>query len=64
MLQACDLEPTDSRGVYKNINLDMRQYKNLRMFLHAEAQEGANLDMVKWLVLLEWVMILRIIIIK
>jgi cell surface protein SprA len=44
VLQACDLEPTDSRGVFKNINVDMRQYKKLRMFLHAEAQEGSTLD--------------------
>lgn len=43
VLQACELEPEDSRGVFKNINVDMRQYKNLRMFLHAEAQEGATL---------------------
>ncbi|WP_405573712.1 cell surface protein SprA [Winogradskyella sp. Asnod2-B02-A] len=44
VLQACELEPTDSRGVYKNISVDMRQYKNLRMFIHAEAQDGAQLD--------------------
>ena len=44
VLQACDLVPTDSRGVFKNINIDMRQYKKLRMFLHAEAQEGARLE--------------------
>tara|TARA_R110002111_G_scaffold49691_2_gene87429 strand:- start:10771 stop:18090 length:7320 start_codon:yes stop_codon:yes gene_type:complete len=44
VLQVCDLEPTDSRGVFKNINVDMRQYKKLRMFLHAEAQEGSTLD--------------------
>lgn len=44
VLQACELEPEDSRGVFKNINVDMRQYKNLRMFLHAEAQEGQTLD--------------------
>lgn len=31
------LEPGDSRGVFKNVNVDMRQYKKLRMFLHAEA---------------------------
>jgi cell surface protein SprA len=30
------LEPNDSRAVFKNVNVDMRQYKNLRMFLHAE----------------------------
>ncbi|MBO6879837.1 cell surface protein SprA [Winogradskyella sp.] len=44
VLQACELEPEDSRGVFKNINVDMRQYKNLRMFLHVEAQEGQTLD--------------------
>ena len=44
VLQACELEPTDSRGVFKNINVDMRQYKKLRMFLHAEAQEGEILE--------------------
>ncbi|QYJ69384.1 T9SS outer membrane translocon Sov/SprA [Flavobacterium litorale] len=31
------LEPDDSRAVFKNVNVDMRQFKKLRMFLHAEA---------------------------
>jgi cell surface protein SprA len=31
------LEPGDSRAVFKNISVDMRQYKRLKMFLHAEA---------------------------
>ena len=31
------LEPLDSRAAYKSVNVDMRQYKKLRMFLHAEA---------------------------
>ena len=31
------LEPKDSRAVFKNVNVDMRQFKRLRMFLHAEA---------------------------
>ena len=44
VLQACELEPEDSKGVFKNINVDMRQYKKLRMFLHAEAQEGQTLQ--------------------
>jgi cell surface protein SprA len=30
------LEPEDSRAVFKNVNVDMRQYKKLRMFMHAE----------------------------
>lgn len=30
------LQPGDSRAVFKNVNVDMRQFKKLRMFLHAE----------------------------
>ncbi|WP_159021885.1 cell surface protein SprA [Formosa sp. L2A11] len=36
VLDVCGLEPEDSRGVYKSINLDMRQYNNIQMFVHAE----------------------------
>ena len=36
VLNACNLEPEDSRAVFKNINVDMRQFKRLRMFIHAE----------------------------
>ncbi len=35
-LRVNNLEGGDSRGVYKNFNIDMRQYKRLEMFLHAE----------------------------
>ena len=35
VVNACQLEPEDSRAVYKNINVDMRQFKKLRMFIHA-----------------------------
>ena len=31
-----NLEPEDARGVFKNINIDVRQYKKLKMFMHAE----------------------------
>lgn len=31
------LQPNDSRAVYKNFQIDMRQYENLEMFLHAES---------------------------
>ncbi|GLB51008.1 cell surface protein SprA [Neptunitalea chrysea] len=40
----CDLEPLDSRGVYKNVNVDFRQYKNLKMFLHAEEANNNPLE--------------------
>ncbi len=39
LLNVCNLESEDSRAVFKNINLDMRQYERLRMFLHAEDQD-------------------------
>ena len=31
-----NLQPEDSRGVYKNLNIDIRQYKRIKMFMHAE----------------------------
>lgn len=36
-LRVCGLEPQAARAVYKNFQIDMRQYKNLEMFLHAES---------------------------
>ncbi|WP_394368758.1 T9SS outer membrane translocon Sov/SprA [Galbibacter mesophilus] len=36
----CDLEPEDSRGVFKNVNIDIRQYKRIKMFVHAEQYEN------------------------
>ncbi|TDY10672.1 cell surface protein SprA [Meridianimaribacter flavus] len=44
VLNICNLEPTDSKGVFKNINVDMRQYKKLRMFMHAQDGESGTLD--------------------
>lgn len=35
--QVCNLEDGDSRAAYRNVNYDLRQYKRLRMFAHAEA---------------------------
>tara|TARA_R110000851_G_scaffold61343_4_gene140994 strand:- start:56534 stop:63808 length:7275 start_codon:yes stop_codon:yes gene_type:complete len=39
-LRVNGLEPGDGRGVYKNFNVDMRQYKNLEMFIHAESLQN------------------------
>ncbi|MDO5972439.1 cell surface protein SprA [Flavivirga aquimarina] len=44
VVNVCDLEPEDSRGVYKNVDIDMRQYKRLRMFIHAEEEGGGFPD--------------------
>ena len=35
-LQICNLAAGDARGVFKTINLDLRQYGTLSMFVHAE----------------------------
>jgi cell surface protein SprA len=39
-LRVCDLQPMDSRAVYKNVNVDMRQYEKIKMFIHAESISG------------------------
>lgn len=41
-LNVKNLEPKDSRGVYKNYQIDMRQYEKLEMFLHAESFPAPN----------------------
>ncbi|MCW0482681.1 cell surface protein SprA [Gaoshiqia sediminis] len=40
VLRATDLEQGDSRAAYKNIYLDFRQYKRLKLELHAEELDG------------------------
>ncbi|HEU4552767.1 MAG TPA: cell surface protein SprA [Chitinophaga sp.] len=39
-MQVCNLKDGDNRGVYKNLGLDMRQYKHLQMYIHAEAVDN------------------------
>ena len=39
-LQVENLEPGDAKAVYKNTMLDLRQYKHVQMFVHANALEG------------------------
>ncbi len=36
-LRTCCLKDGDSRACYKNVSLDVRSYKKLKMFVHAEA---------------------------
>ncbi len=40
-LKTCALQDGDARAVYKEVNVDMRQYTYLRMFLHAESILGS-----------------------
>ncbi len=39
-LQVCNLLDGDARAVYKNINLDMRNFKRIKLFVHAESKPG------------------------
>ncbi|MFK2819375.1 cell surface protein SprA [Flavobacteriaceae sp. LMIT009] len=44
VVNTCKLEPADSRAVFKNISVDMRQFKKLRMFIHAEDGTAVGLN--------------------
>lgn len=39
-MEVCNLRDGDARAAYRNVKFDMRQYKRLRMFAHAEALTG------------------------
>ena len=45
VLRAMNLSPHDARAVYKNTGYDMRQYKNLQMFVHAEQLRSIDPDL-------------------
>ena len=38
--QICGLPQGEGRGVFKTMNLDIRQYKRMQMFIHAESVQG------------------------
>ncbi len=41
-VQICGLQKGQARGVFKTMDLDMRQYGRLLMFIHAESVQGAQ----------------------
>ncbi len=41
VLKIQDLADGDARAAYKNSNLDIREYKRLKMFVHAESMDSA-----------------------
>ena len=43
VMKVVDLEDGNARAAYKKMNLDVRQYKKLRMFAHAEALKNRTL---------------------
>jgi cell surface protein SprA len=41
-LKVCNLDDGDARATYKNVDLDVRSYKKLKMYVHAEAQAAGT----------------------
>ncbi|HZH67216.1 MAG TPA: cell surface protein SprA, partial [Flavisolibacter sp.] len=44
-LKVCNLPKTESRGVFKSMNLDLRQYGRLSMFVHVETSNLPGTDL-------------------
>lgn len=44
LLKVMDLADGDARAAYRNIDMDIRQYKRLQMYVHAEEVEGCPLE--------------------
>ena len=40
--RVCNLQPMDARGIFKGVEIDLRQYEKLKMFLHAESIQGQS----------------------
>lgn len=38
-LQVCNLRDGDARGAFRNVSFDIRSYKKMRMFIHAESRD-------------------------
>ncbi|MCZ2130561.1 MAG: cell surface protein SprA [Bacteroidia bacterium] len=48
-LNYCNLAPDDARGAFKTMNLDIRNYKNLKMFVHAEGTDLKDNEMTAFI---------------
>lgn len=43
-MQVCDLDDGNAKGAFKSLGMDMRQFKNLKLFVHAE---GVDVSPIK-----------------
>lgn len=41
-LKVTNLEPNTTRAIYKNMSVDLRRFKNLKMFMHLQGDSGFN----------------------
>ena len=42
VMDVCGLKDGDSRAIYRNINLDIRNYNKIQMFVHGESNAGSE----------------------
>ncbi len=42
-VRVCDLDDGDARGIFKNVELDLRVLKKMKMFLHAENAKNCSI---------------------
>ena len=42
VLDVCGLKDGDSRAIYRNVNLDIRNYNKIQMFVHGESNPGSD----------------------
>ena len=43
-INVCNLKDGDARGIFKNLNLDIRLFKELKMFVHAEESNDDQIE--------------------
>ncbi|ARV06911.1 cell surface protein SprA [Polaribacter sp. SA4-10] len=43
-LKVNNLQANSIRAIYKNISIDLRRFKNLKMFMHLQSNSGSNID--------------------
>ena len=41
-IQVCNLSDGNAKGAFKSLGMDLRQFKKIKMFIHAEAIEGTG----------------------
>lgn len=48
-IAVCDLDKEDARGAYRTLDFDIRNYKTMKLFVHAESEFASDGDVVAML---------------
>jgi len=48
-ISVCDMEKEDARGAYRTLDFDIRNYKTMKLFVHAESEFAQDGDVVAML---------------